>query len=466
MRRAVGVSRKTKPLRPRAKRLRKPLPRSLPAREFARRAFVRLRWAPNKHADAWAAHGRYLEREGAQEEGKRGIGFDALSDAVNLSQTVYAWQHDGDPKLYKLVLSPEDGIKLDLVQYTRSFMREVEKHAGRSLEWTAIDHHNTDNPHVHVLLRGNIELARDLVREGMRSIAEDQATRMLGYKSEREKRAEMDRDIAARRFTQLDRLIKAKTELRQDGDFIVTESGLSRIGSDVRYRQSNVEMRNKRIARLQKLEELGVAEKVGSQTWRLDGNWESALKQLEVLRTRSTMLLQHRELMTDPRCLPVVTKLKAGESLIGRSLGGGLDESTDRPYLLVEGMDGRAHFIARREGDAPVRPGQLVAIEAYEGKSGRPGLNVREYDLVIPARGFAGAMANNGEVARAAREEVDRRSKAGVAQVQEAMATAGFAALMQRAILEQARRQARDLEKKAGKRRHKGDPRKDPDVER
>jgi type IV secretory pathway VirD2 relaxase len=431
-----------------------PSARQAPLREFSRRAFVRARFVASKKMGQWSAHARYLAREGAQSEGLTGVGFDQHSDAVNMTATADQWQRDGDNRLYKLVLSPEDGLQLDLPTYTRRFMADLEKQAGKPLEWMAIDHHNTDNPHVHVMLRGRgLDLAPDLVRSGLRTIAEDQATQMLGYKSEAEKRRELDKDITARRFTQLDRLIQAKAQTQvESGVQIVSEASLTRIqrmsGSPTRQREE--ELRTKRIARLQNLETLGVAEKVGAMTWRLDDNWQSALKQLEIMRTRSTMLIQHRELMTDPRCLPQVTKLQPGESLVGRSLGGGIDEATDRRYLLVEGADGRAHFVDRSDVADSVQPGKLVRLEGYSSRSGQPGIAVREYDLVIPASGYARAMQDSPAVEQAARDEVAARARAGRAIQEQATASAGFAAHMQRAIVAAQEKQRRERERQRG----------------
>lgn len=449
MRRAAGLGSLNRPTHRVARnRPLKPAPQPAALREYARRSFVRVRYAANKSAGQWAAHAKYLEREGAQKEGLQGIGFDARSDAVSLSAAASAWQRAGDERLFKLVLSPEDGKQMDLIAYTRRFMADVERQAGQPLEWAAIDHRNTDNPHVHILLRGNVTLEPQLVRSGMRTIAENQATAMLGYKSEQEKRRELDRDITARRFTQLDRLIQSKAKELPGGGHVVTESSLTRIQRAGRPQaQREEEIRLKRIARLQELEKLGVAEKIGAMTWKLEDNWSSALKQLEVLRTRSTMLLQHRELMTDPRVLPQVTKLQPGESLVGRALGGGLDETTDRRYLLVEGADGRAHFIDRADDAASVRPGTLVRVEGFTTKAGRPGVAVREYDLVIPASGFARAMQEGRDaVEKAAQDEIAARERRGTQQIERATATAGFAAHMQRALvveLEKAREKKR-----------------------
>ncbi len=440
MARSLGGKGMSSPEKPSTRHPSAPKPRQAALREFTRRAFVRARFTPSKKLGQWAAHARYLEREGAQSEGLNGVGFNQSDDAISMSREADRWQREGDNRMYKLVLSPEDGLQLDLAQYTRGFMADLERQVGKPLEWVAIDHHNTDNPHVHVMLRGKgIDLAPELVRSGMRTLAENQATAQLGYKNEAEKRRELDKDITARRFTQLDRLIKSKSQQAPDGSLIVSETGLSRVQRLSGHFQSGEELRNKRIARLQKLEELGVAQKVGSMTWRLDDNWESALKQLEILRTRSTMLLQHRELMTDPRCLPQVTKLQPGESLVGRSLGGGLDETTDRHYLLVEGMDGRAHFVDRPETADSVQPGKLLRIEGITTKSGHPAVKVREYDLVIPASGFATAMRDSSAVAQAARDELESRERSGRA-IPDQAATAGFAAHMQRALISETER--------------------------
>jgi type IV secretory pathway VirD2 relaxase len=34
---------------------------------------------------------------------------------------------------------------------------------GTKLDWMAVDHYNTDNPHLHLLIRGKADDGRDLV---------------------------------------------------------------------------------------------------------------------------------------------------------------------------------------------------------------------------------------------------------------------------------------------------------------
>ena len=42
-------------------------------------------------------------------------------------------------------------------------MAQAERDLQTELDWVAVDHWNTDNPHIHVLVRGRDEDGRDLV---------------------------------------------------------------------------------------------------------------------------------------------------------------------------------------------------------------------------------------------------------------------------------------------------------------
>src|SRR5208337_2150292 len=44
------------------------------------RSVVKVRYVANRSRSAWRAHGRYLAREGAQQAGRPGLGFDADTD--------------------------------------------------------------------------------------------------------------------------------------------------------------------------------------------------------------------------------------------------------------------------------------------------------------------------------------------------------------------------------------------------
>src|SRR3546814_8510611 len=70
---------------------------------------------------------------------------------------------------------------------------------GTRLDWVAVDHWNTDNPHIHVLVRGvdetgaDLVIDRDYIREGMRARAEECVTIELGPRTEQEIRAALEK---------------------------------------------------------------------------------------------------------------------------------------------------------------------------------------------------------------------------------------------------------------------------------
>ena len=68
---------------------------------------------------------------------------------------------------HRLMLSPSTSERPeDLQALTRYVMREMEKEHGETLHWVAVEHRNTDHPHVHILLRGGRE--RDGARAEVR----------------------------------------------------------------------------------------------------------------------------------------------------------------------------------------------------------------------------------------------------------------------------------------------------------
>ncbi|MHB8249614.1 MAG: DUF3363 domain-containing protein [Acidithiobacillus sp.] len=355
----------------------------------------------NKKAGQWAAHGRYLEREGAQKEGEVGKGFNANGDEVSLSSEMHKWQMDGDQRLFKIVVSPEDGDRLQMKAYTREFMARLGQHMGKGaapgtgLEWAAIDHYNTGHPHTHVVLRGkdNLQIAPDLIRNGMRKIAEEIATERLGYKSELEIQKSKEKEIDARQFTGIDRDIQDRQVKGMEPDLTyVTEDRLT-----PEAKHTDFVAQRLRIRRLETLEKLGVAEKVGAMTWALDTGWDKALKDLQVLQRRTAMVAQGRALMTDPRCPPVVTKIQPGDHLVGRVLGTGSDEQYDRSYLLIEGTDSRVHIvyqnaaIEKQRAEQKLQPRSLVSVTGKSFEKDGKTVNytkVTEYDLSIPDQHF------------------------------------------------------------------------------
>ena len=125
------------------------------------------------------------------------------------------WQAAGDERLWKVILSPEFGDRVDLERLTRDVLNRMEQDTGTQLEWVAVVHRNTEHSHVHVALRGRtsdgapLQFRRDYIKEGLRAIAEDYCTRQLGYRTELDAAEAERREVSEKRFTSLDRSISS-----------------------------------------------------------------------------------------------------------------------------------------------------------------------------------------------------------------------------------------------------------------
>src|SRR3546814_15196810 len=71
---------------------------------------------------------------------------------------------------FRFIVSPEDCSELaDVRAFTRDLVATMERDLGTRLEWVAVDHWNTDNPHVHLLVRGKGDDGQNLVIENGRA---------------------------------------------------------------------------------------------------------------------------------------------------------------------------------------------------------------------------------------------------------------------------------------------------------
>lgn len=66
-----------------------------------------------------AAHGRYIARESA---GQGADGFDPNGDVTDIAPRPAQWQRAGDQRLFKIIISPENGHEIDLPRLTRDLM--------------------------------------------------------------------------------------------------------------------------------------------------------------------------------------------------------------------------------------------------------------------------------------------------------------------------------------------------------
>lgn len=320
-------------------------------------------------------HMAYLKREGVTRDGAEARMFDASSDIADAA--AFAERCIDDRHHFRFIISPEDAAELgDLRSFTRELMNDVACDLGTRLDWVAVDHWNTDNPHIHVLIRGRADDGQDLVisrayiSHGFRQRAAERATIELGPRSEHEIRLALQKEVEVERWTSLDR------ELRNMADEGAGVADLRPDGSG-----NNPELRRLLLGRTAKLERLGLAEKVGPACWTLKPEFETTLRELG---TRGDIIkTMHRAMTAAGRDADVAGFAlhgdEASEPVLGRLVGRGLhDELTGTAYAIVEGVDGWTHHVRFADldmaGDA--KPGAIVEARIYEDETGRRRLSL------------------------------------------------------------------------------------------
>ncbi len=336
------------------------------------RCAVRLTYTRNRTRGQWAAHGRYIVRDSATALRPDGTAtFGSTPKPDNIPEALAAWQKAGDERLFKFVFSPEFGERLDLERLTRDVMAAIEGDVGRPLEWAGVVHRNTEHAHVHVVLRGvadgePLRFAREYVQEGIRRHAEGLCTLQLGYRTSLDIEEAERREVAQARFTSLDRILsRARPAEAEAGPFEVSRRpDGAELSEFARAREQRL------VARLNYLSEIGLAERSGPLTWRVRRDFESALRTFQRAQDRQKMLAQHAAFLSDPRLQYRVLTGDAVTGIDGRVIAHVLDEISDRPHAIIEGIDGVVYYvphdaaIAEARANGRLKPNSFIQLRA------------------------------------------------------------------------------------------------------
>jgi len=315
-------------------------------------------------------HIAYLKREGVTRDGREAGMFSANADGID--DRAFAGRCEEDRHHFRFIVSPEDADRLeDLRAFTRDLMKQAERDLGTRLDWIGVDHWNTDNPHVHVLVRGRAEngkdlvISRDYISRGLRGRAETLVELELGPRSEREIAVGLQAEVTAERWTGLDRALQG---LADDGAGIAD----LRPGSP---EPRDRDLRKLLIGRAQTLERLGLADRLDPAVWSLKPGAELTLRDLaergDIIKT------MHRAMGGGPERAQTDFAIEATPDapVLGRLVERGLhDELSGEAYAVIDAVDGRVHHLRFHDldaiGDTP--EGGIVETRVWRsGDSGR-----------------------------------------------------------------------------------------------
>lgn len=327
-------------------------------KSFSRRVVIKSRVVKmNEYGrKAFQLHVKYIERDGVEKDGSRG---ELYGQENGFSRDEFVREIEGEPHQFRFILSPENADQVDLKKFTREFMEQVQKDLGREIEWAAVNHYNTDNPHTHLVVRGlgkkgqELRIDREYISHGMRHRAQEMMTRELGHRSELEVHQQLTKEITQDRYTSLD----FKLSQMEQGGFINLSNKTS--GFDHYVAQKRLQ------ERLDHLRQLGLAEYDSFEVWRVEEEWQDKLKELG--KVGDIIATMHRDIKGDSSRYKIYEQ-DQDNVVLGRVHQKGLaDELYDRHYVIVEDLNHRFHYV-----DVGRNPDQFQSIKEgriYEVKT-------------------------------------------------------------------------------------------------
>ncbi len=294
-----------------------------------------------------------------------------------------------DKRQFRMIVSPEDGAKVDLTEFTRDLMKQVEADLGTKLDWVAANHYNTDNPHTHIIVRGVRDDGKDLVmkpdyiQRGIRGRASAILDRELGLRTEHDLERDIQKSIKAERVTQLDRIIdrSASNEFGTEVSLVDVE------------REAGGQFAAKATGqRLHHLKEMGLAHTSDNVNFVLQRGWKDSLKKLGHRHDIYKQMSAHGY----PNVVVMDGATKSESALVGKVVEKGLqDELYEKEFMLVSGTDGKVHYVSGRRSNEfkDIKQGDVVRVRSEPPK---PFWTKADENILEYAKGNGGKFDESG----------------------------------------------------------------------
>ncbi len=170
---------------------------------YSRRVVVKASYILAKNENARARirhHLNYAGRNTIEDVKNSSELYAEVGREINVKDKIDGFEKA--PHMFNIIISPEDGDKLDLKEFTRDFIGTIENDLRTKLDWVAGNHFDTNEPHVHLLIKGQdssgkkLLMTRDYISRGLRVRASQVINYKLGIRSLDEVVAALKLDVA------------------------------------------------------------------------------------------------------------------------------------------------------------------------------------------------------------------------------------------------------------------------------
>jgi hypothetical protein len=310
---------------------------------YNRRVVVKARYVVNKgdnYKQKIRDHIDYISRDDAGIEGKKAALF-SEDDSPSLIKDITNKLEEA-PHSFRLIISPDDGDKLDLKSFTKDLIKVLEKDLKTKLGWVASCHHDTNDPHIHVVINGKDDagkkllMSRDYISRGIRNRASEKITQKLGLRDIKDIINILDIDAGKSLKCHVDEIIN-----RNIKDGCITPS-------KIKNEDLGGSLERILIKRLSYLQIYELSSKISNDTWSVK---EEYLKDLyQIGRTSSILEKMSAVLKIDHnKCEIISTKSLSEKSIVGRVVSRGyVYEMNDAEYLVLK-ADQHKHIYVELE---------------------------------------------------------------------------------------------------------------------
>ena len=388
-------------------------------RSFHRRVIVQasIKIMAGTGAAKLKDHLSYLERDATQKDASPGKLYGSLIHDVDAKS--FRDRCKGDRHHFRFVVSPEDAEQMsDLKAYTRELVSRMESDLGTKLDWVALDHYDTAQPHTHLIVRGvrddgkDLVMPREYISRGIRERAQEIASLELGPQNELEKRAKLARTIDAQHKTDLDKMI----DRTRDGETL-----------DLRKPVPPRQLWRKQLLarRIKTLQRMGLAEYEGRGQWRVKPDFTQTLtkmgEQNDIIKTlhrafgeRSAELRLGADAIFDPAA-PHASSQAGVVKRFGRP-----DDTREGGFVVIETLRGQPLYAKVAEDDlfSSLKVGQAVTVRAFDPEPIQADRNIvahaKQHDGVFSSAHVHLVEGNSEEYTKAHERRLEALGRANV----------------------------------------------------